>query len=83
MIGLTVAPPAHAAGTAVITGKVSAPGAASSVKLAGGPVETFKVGESFFEPPGAIHLVSLDGEQQGLAKSAIAAVLFLYCWLHT
>ena len=22
------------------------------------PVETFKVGESFFEPPGAIHLVS-------------------------
>jgi quercetin dioxygenase-like cupin family protein len=27
-------------------------------QLAGGPVETFKVGESFFEPPGAIHLVS-------------------------
>src|SRR5947208_6327455 len=27
-------------------------------QLAGGPVETFKVGESFFEPPGVIHLVS-------------------------
>jgi quercetin dioxygenase-like cupin family protein len=27
-------------------------------QLAGGPVETFKVGESFFEPPGATHLVS-------------------------
>jgi quercetin dioxygenase-like cupin family protein len=27
-------------------------------QLAGGPVETFKVGQSFFEPPGAIHLVS-------------------------
>jgi quercetin dioxygenase-like cupin family protein len=27
-------------------------------QLAGGPVETFKVGHSFFEPPGATHLVS-------------------------
>ena len=27
-------------------------------QLAGGPVETFKPGESFFEPPGAVHLVS-------------------------
>jgi len=27
-------------------------------QLAGGPVETFKVGQSFFEPPGATHLVS-------------------------
>jgi quercetin dioxygenase-like cupin family protein len=27
-------------------------------QLGGGPVETFKVGQSFFEPPGAIHLVS-------------------------
>jgi quercetin dioxygenase-like cupin family protein len=27
-------------------------------QLAGGQVETFKVGQSFFEPPGAIHLVS-------------------------
>jgi quercetin dioxygenase-like cupin family protein len=26
--------------------------------LGGGPVETFKVGQSFFEPPGATHLVS-------------------------
>ena len=27
-------------------------------QLGGGPVETFKVGQSFFEPPGATHLVS-------------------------
>ena len=27
-------------------------------QLAGGPVGTFKVGQSFFEPPGAVHLVS-------------------------
>jgi quercetin dioxygenase-like cupin family protein len=27
-------------------------------QLAGGPVETFKVGQTFFEPPGATHLVS-------------------------
>jgi quercetin dioxygenase-like cupin family protein len=27
-------------------------------QLAGGPVESFKAGGSFFEPPGAIHLVS-------------------------
>src|SRR6201747_1813375 len=27
-------------------------------QLGGGPVETFKVGQSFFEPPGAVHLVS-------------------------
>ena len=27
-------------------------------QLAGGVAETFKVGQSFFEPPGAVHLVS-------------------------
>jgi quercetin dioxygenase-like cupin family protein len=27
-------------------------------QLEGGPLETFEVGQSFFEPPGAIHLVS-------------------------
>ena len=27
-------------------------------QLGGGPVETFKVGQSFFEPPGVTHLVS-------------------------
>src|SRR4051812_20716900 len=27
-------------------------------QLAGGPAEVFKAGESFFEPPGATHLVS-------------------------
>jgi quercetin dioxygenase-like cupin family protein len=27
-------------------------------QLGGGPVETFKVGQSFFEPPGTTHLVS-------------------------
>jgi quercetin dioxygenase-like cupin family protein len=30
-------------------------------QLAGGPMETFKVGQSFFEPPGATHLVSANG----------------------
>lgn len=27
-------------------------------QLGGGPVQTFKVGETFFEPPGATHLIS-------------------------
>jgi quercetin dioxygenase-like cupin family protein len=27
-------------------------------QLGGGPLETFKVGQSFFEPPGSTHLVS-------------------------
>jgi quercetin dioxygenase-like cupin family protein len=27
-------------------------------QLGGGPVETFEVGQSFFEPPGSTHLVS-------------------------
>jgi quercetin dioxygenase-like cupin family protein len=27
-------------------------------QLGGGPVETFSVGQSFFEPPGSTHLVS-------------------------
>ena len=27
-------------------------------QLGGGPVETFKIGQSFFEPPGSTHLVS-------------------------
>ncbi|MBV8698638.1 MAG: cupin domain-containing protein, partial [Bradyrhizobium sp.] len=27
-------------------------------QLGGGPVETFAVGQTFFEPPGATHLVS-------------------------
>jgi quercetin dioxygenase-like cupin family protein len=27
-------------------------------QLGGGPVEVFKAGQSFFEPPGATHLVS-------------------------
>lgn len=29
-----------------------------SSRLGGGPLETFEVGQSFFEPPGATHLVS-------------------------
>jgi quercetin dioxygenase-like cupin family protein len=52
-------PPHHHAGsmTAYITaGTVRSP-------LAGGPIETFKVGESFFEPPGAVHLVSENASQ--------------------
>jgi quercetin dioxygenase-like cupin family protein len=27
-------------------------------QLGGGPVEMFKVGQSFFEPPGATHMIS-------------------------
>jgi quercetin dioxygenase-like cupin family protein len=27
-------------------------------QLGGGPIETFKVGQTFFEPPGATHLIS-------------------------
>jgi quercetin dioxygenase-like cupin family protein len=27
-------------------------------QLGGGPLETFKVGQSFFEPPGSTHVVS-------------------------
>ena len=27
-------------------------------QLSGGPLETFEVGQSFFEPPGATHIVS-------------------------
>ena len=27
-------------------------------QLGGGPLETFKVGQTFFEPPGSTHLVS-------------------------
>jgi quercetin dioxygenase-like cupin family protein len=34
-------------------------------QLAGGPVETFKVGQSFFEPPGASHLVSANASNTG------------------
>jgi quercetin dioxygenase-like cupin family protein len=30
-------------------------------QLGGGPVETFKAGQSFFEPPGATHLISANG----------------------
>jgi quercetin dioxygenase-like cupin family protein len=47
-------PPHHHSGsvTAYITkGEIRS-------QLGGGPVETFKVGQSFFEPPGSTHLVS-------------------------
>jgi quercetin dioxygenase-like cupin family protein len=30
-------------------------------QLGGGPIETFGVGQSFFEPPGSTHLVSANG----------------------
>ena len=32
-------------------------------QLGGGPVETFKVGQSFFEPPGSTHLVSANASR--------------------
>jgi quercetin dioxygenase-like cupin family protein len=37
-------------------------------QLAGGPVETFKVGQSFFEPPGATHLVSANASNTEAAE---------------
>jgi quercetin dioxygenase-like cupin family protein len=52
-------PPHHHAGS--VTAYITA-GAVRS-QLAGGPIETFKVGESFFEPPGAVHLVSENASQ--------------------
>lgn len=43
-------------------------------QLAGGPLETFKAGESFFEPPGAIHLVS---ENASLTEPAELLAVFV------
>src|SRR3981189_2792045 len=37
-------------------------------QLAGGPVETFKVGQSFFEPPGATHLISANASTPETAE---------------
>ena len=37
-------------------------------QLAGGPVEIFDVGQSFFEPPGAIHLVSANASNTDWAE---------------
>jgi len=37
-------------------------------QLAGGPIETFKVGQSFFEPPGATHLVSANASNSEPAE---------------
>jgi quercetin dioxygenase-like cupin family protein len=37
-------------------------------QLGGGPIETFKVGQSFFEPPGAIHLVSANASNSEPAE---------------
>ncbi len=37
-------------------------------QLAGGSVETFKVGQSFFEPPGAVHLVSANASNSEPAE---------------
>jgi len=37
-------------------------------QLGGGPVETFKVGQSFFEPPGATHLVSANASNTAPAE---------------
>jgi quercetin dioxygenase-like cupin family protein len=52
-------PPHHHAGS--VTAYITAGNIRS--QHAGGPVETFKVGESFFEPPGAVHLVSENASQ--------------------
>ena len=37
-------------------------------QLAGGPLEIFEVGQSFFEPPGAIHLVSANASTTDWAE---------------
>jgi len=37
-------------------------------QLGGGPVETFQVGQSFFEPPGATHLVSANASNTEAAE---------------
>jgi quercetin dioxygenase-like cupin family protein len=37
-------------------------------QLKGGPVETFEVGQSFFEPPGAIHVVSANASNTEMAE---------------
>jgi quercetin dioxygenase-like cupin family protein len=37
-------------------------------QLAGEPVGTFKVGQSFFEPPGATHLISANASQTETAE---------------
>lgn len=37
-------------------------------QLEGGPVETFEVGQSFFEPPGAIHAVSANASNTEMAE---------------
>jgi quercetin dioxygenase-like cupin family protein len=37
-------------------------------QLGGGPVETFTVGQSFFEPPGATHLVSANASNTETAE---------------
>ena len=37
-------------------------------QLGGGPVETFKVGQSFFEPPGSTHVVSANASATEPAK---------------
>ena len=37
-------------------------------QLKGGPVEIFDVGQSFFEPPGAIHLVSANASNTDWAE---------------
>ncbi len=37
-------------------------------QLAGGPAQTFKVGESFFEPPGSTHVVSANARATEAAE---------------
>ncbi|WP_407174152.1 cupin domain-containing protein [Bradyrhizobium sp. STM 3562] len=37
-------------------------------QLGGGPLETFKVGQSFFEPPGSTHLVSANASNNEPAE---------------
>ncbi len=40
-------------------------------QLGGGPVEVFKVGQSFFEPPGSTHMVSANASNTEPAEIAV------------
>ena len=74
-IALEMAPtPAHGArlrlllvvATATVTAYITKGRIRSQLK--GGPLEIFDVGQSFFEPPGAIHLVSANASTTDWAE---------------
>jgi quercetin dioxygenase-like cupin family protein len=61
---LAFAPEHHHAGSVtvyVLAGSIRS-------QIAGGPLRDYKAGESFFEPPGAVHLVALNPSPDEPAK---------------